>query len=161
MVFLASLCIWQVSVAQIRLGNNLLHESDNCDIRTSGVTVLRCGGISGRSEFNLQATLIFTCYLGRMSLSLGHAAVSDEVLDYRFEDNQGGSKHSNDHTMVSNVRTGFTEPKSSVPRWIYRNVLDPRPISRLYFFLNGDEVSGQFQFNATDHDLFVKFMKYC
>ena len=148
-------------MAQTWQGHSILFESSNCDVRTSGATVLRCVGASGREQMNQMSTLIFHCFLGNLSLSLGHAAINDEVTDYRFEDNQGRVTHGVDQTKVSRVRTGFSEPNSLVPDWIFRNMTDTDHISKLSYSLNGMEVQGQFEFSTDDQQSFKKFLDFC
>ncbi len=150
--------------AQLRLGNEILHQSTNCDIRKSGLTALRCAGSSHRrGQFNTEqmATLIFTCNKGYLSVSLGHAMVEDEVKKYRFENDKGQSKGNDDHIRVSKVRTTFAEPRNTAPRWIYQNVTDQEQMTRLYFWLNDSEINGEFQFDSHDSVLFSKFSQLC
>ena len=151
----------QVSMAQTWQGNSILFESSNCDVRTAGATVLRCVGVSGREQMNQMSTLIFHCFLGNLSLSLGHAAVNNEVTYYRFEDNQGRVAHGVNQTKVSRVRTGFSNPNSSVPDWIFRNMTDASQISKLSYYLNGMEVQGQFEFSADDQQSFKRYLDFC
>ena len=151
----------QISMAQTWQGHSILFESSNCDIRTSGTTVLRCVGASGREQMNQMSTLIFHCFLGNLTLSLGHAAVNNEVTNYQFEDNKGRVAQGDDQTKVSRVRTGFSEPNSSVPDWIFRNMTDADHISKLSYSLNRLEVQGQFKFLADDQQLFKKFLEFC
>ncbi len=151
----------QVSLAQTWQGHTILFESSNCDVRTSGATVLRCVGTSGREQMNQLSTLIFHCFLGNLSLTLGHAAVNSDVTDYRFEDNQGRVAHGDDQTKDSKVRTGFSDPNSSVPRWIFRNMTDADHISKLSYYLNEMEVQGQFEFSADDQQSFKRFLEFC
>ena len=148
-------------MAQTWQGHSILFESSNCDVRTAGATVLRCVGVSGREQMNQLSTLIFHCFLGNLSLSLGHAVANNEVTDYRFEDNQGRIAHGVDQTKVSRVRTGFSEPNSSVPDWIFRNMTDTDHISKLSYSLNGMEVQGQFEFSVDDHQSFKKYLEFC
>ena len=148
-------------MAQTWQGNSILFESSNCDVRTAGATVLRCVGVSGREQMNQLSTLIFHCFLGNLSLSLGHAAVNNEVTDYRFEDNQGRIAHGVDQTKVSRVRTGFSEPNSSVPGWIFHNMTDSDHISKLSYFLSGMEVQGQFEFSTDDQQSFKRYLEFC
>ena len=151
----------QVSMAQTWQGHSILHESSNCDVRTSGATVLRCVGTSGWEQMNQLSTLIFHCFLGNLSLSLGHATVNNEVIDYRFEDNLGRVAQGVDHTKVSKVRTGFSESIDSVPEWIFRNMTDENHTNKLSYFLNGKEVQGQFEFSTNDQQLFKIFLDFC
>lgn len=148
-------------MAQTWQGHSILFESSNCDVRTSGATVLRCVGTSGREQMNQLSTLIFHCFLGNLSLSLGHAAVNSEVTDYRFEDNQGRVAHGVNQTKVSRVRTGFSNLNSSVPGWIFRNMTDADNVSKLSYYLNEMEVQGQFEFSADDQQSFKRFLEFC
>ena len=151
----------QISMAQTWQGHSILFESSNCDIRNSGTTVLRCVGASGRERINQLSTLIFHCFLGNLTLSLGHAAVNNEVTNYQFEDDQGRVAQGDDQTKVSRVRTGFSEPNSSVPDWIFRNMTDAIHISKLSYSLNRLEVQGQFEFSADDQQSFKRFLEFC
>ena len=151
----------QVSMAQTWQGRAILFESSNCDVRTSGTTVFRCVGVSGREQMNQSSTLTFHCFLGNLSLSLGHATVNSEVTDYRFEDNQGRAAHGTAQTKVSRVRTGFSHWDSSVPDWIFRNMTETDHISKLSYSLNEMEVQGQFEFSANDKKLFKRFLNFC
>lgn len=151
----------QYSMAQTRQGHSILFESSNCDVRTSGATVLRCVGASGWEQMNQMSTLIFHCFLGNLSLSLGHAMVNNEVTNYRFEDNLGRVAQGVDHTKITNVRTGFPRSINSVPRWIFQNMTDENHTSILSYFFNGKEVQGQFEFSTDDQQLFKKFLDIC
>ncbi len=148
-------------MAQTWQGHSILYESSNCDVRTSGATVLRCVGTSGWQQMNQLSTLIFHCFLGNLSLSLGHATVNNEVTNYRFEDNLGRVAQGVDHTKVSKVRTGFSESIDSVPGWIYQNMTDADHISKLSYYLNEMEVQGQFEFSADDQQSFKRFLEFC
>ena len=148
-------------MAQTWQGHSILFKSSNCDVRNSGTTVLRCVGISGREQMNQSSTLIFHCFFGDLSLSLGHAAVNNEVTDYRFEDNQGRVVHGVDQTKVSRVRTGFSNPNNSVPDWIFQNMTDADHISKLFYSLNGTEVQGQFEISTDDQQSFKRFLEFC
>ena len=110
---------------------------------------------------NQLSTLIFHCFLGNLSLTLGHAAVNSDVTDYRFEDNQGRVAYGDDQTKDSRVRTGFSDPNSTVPRWIFRNMTDGDYISKLSYYLNEMEVQGQFEFSADDQQSFKRFLEFC
>lgn len=150
--------------AQTRVFGTIDHVTRNCDIRTSGVTVLRCVGRSHNSndQSRMQmATLIFKCSMNKLSMSLGHAAVVDEVRVYTFEDNQSQVERNDGHIRVSKVRTGFTDSRSAAPRWIYLNVTRPVSIESLNFSLNGGEVEGEFQFDASDRRLFLMYFAMC
>lgn len=151
----------QVSVAQTWKGHSILYASSNCDIRTSGSTVLRCVGTSGREQMNQRSTLIFHCFLGDLSFSLGHATVNKEVTNYRFEDNLRRVAQGVDHTNFSKIRTGFSESINSVPGWIFRNMTDENHTYKLSYFLNGKEVQGQFEISTDDQQLFKKFLDFC
>ncbi len=148
-------------MAQTWQGHSILYESSNCDVRTSGATVLRCVGASGREQMNQLSTLIFHCFLGNLSLSLGHATVNNEVTNYRFEDNLGRVAQGVDHTRVSRVRTGFSESINSVPGWVFQNMTDENHTNKLSYFLNGKEVQGQFEFSTDDQQSFKRFLEFC
>ena len=147
----------------LRLGNNILYKSDHCDIRTAGHRVLRCVGTSEHqsSDEVQMATLTFSCFLKRLSLSLSHAMVDEVVKVYHFMDTPWGDKRNDDHARVSKVRTGFTDWYNTAPRWIFRNVTHSNQTERLDFDLNTGEVTGRFDFNTTDQALFHKYVDFC
>ncbi len=164
LVLLATIISIAGANAQAREFVTIDHVANNCDIRTAGLTVLRCSGRSYNSQSPSQtqmATLVFACIRNKLSISLGHAGVADEVLSYAFTDSQQRDKKSDDHSRISRIRTGYSDSNSAVPHWIYFNVTHHNPIDWLRFSLNRGEVAGEFNFDTSDRRLFLMYFAIC
>ncbi len=154
------------TVVQSQDGRTTPHQSDHCAIHVSAGALLRCTGNSYNvgvpSSRHQKAALSFKCFLDHFSVSLGHAMIADEVLEFTFEDNRGNSIRSGNHLKYSKVRTGFVKASTAVPVWIFERVtLDDR-IERLSFELNEAEVRGKFNFTDSDRQVFEIYRhNYC